>query len=67
MDKTVRKFTTLAAMKDDEYRGWAKLPASARLDVAAELSIAAYGLKDQSGNAPRLQRTLVHFQHKNVS
>ena len=63
MDKTIRKFASFDAMKAEEYRAWQTLPAAARLDVAAELSIMLYGLKEPSKNVPaRLQRTLVRLQ-----
>ena len=63
MDKTIRKYTSLEAMKTDEYRDWQKLQPHERLDAAAALSIAAYGLKEPSANvSTRLQRTLVHLQ-----
>ncbi len=61
MDKTIRKYTSLEAMKADEYRDWRMLSSSERLDAAAALSIEAYRLKDP--NAPtRLQRTLVRLK-----
>ncbi len=63
MDKTIRRYSSLDRMKDDEYRAWQKMSPRERLDAAAELSIAAYGMKEPSKNAPaRLQRTLVRLQ-----
>ncbi len=50
-------------MKADELRAWQKLSPLERLNAAAELSIAAYGIKESSKNVPaRLQRTLVRLQ-----
>jgi hypothetical protein len=60
MDKTIRKYSSLDAMKTDEYRAWQKMSPRERLDAAAELSIVAYGMKESPTNVPaRLQRTLV--------
>jgi hypothetical protein len=58
MDKTIRKYASLDAVKDDEYREWQALSAQARLDAAAELSRMQYQCDVQSG----LQRTLVRVQ-----
>ena len=63
MDKTVRKYSSLDAMKADEYRGWQNLLPRERLDAAAELSISAYGMKESPNSVPaRLQRTLVRLK-----
>jgi hypothetical protein len=62
MDKTIRRYTSLDEMKRDEYRDWQKMLPRERLDAAAELSIGAYGLKDQINVPARLQRTLVRLQ-----
>lgn len=63
MDKTIRRYSSLEAMKADEYREWQKLLPRERLDAAAELSIAAYCMKEPPKNVPaRLQRTLVRLQ-----
>jgi hypothetical protein len=35
MDKTIRKYDSLEAMKADEYRQWQKLTPRERLDAAA--------------------------------
>jgi hypothetical protein len=61
MDKTIRRYTSLDEMKRDEYREWQRLPAVARLNATAEISIGAYQLSDP--NVPtRLQRTLIRLQ-----
>ncbi len=62
MDKTIHRFASLDAMKAAEYREWQKMPAVARLDAAAELSIGAYRLKDPKNVPTRLQRTLIRLQ-----
>jgi hypothetical protein len=62
MDKTIRKYDSLEAMKADEYREWQKRTPGERLDAAAELSIAAFSPKESPLNVPaRLQRTLVRL------
>ena len=63
MDKTIRKYTSLDAMKAAELRDWQRLSGLERLDAAAELSVAAYQMKGSEGDVqPRLQRTLVHLR-----
>jgi hypothetical protein len=58
MDKTIRVFASLDEMKADEYRYWQSRPVHERMEAVAELSLAAYGLKDE----PRLERTLVQLE-----
>jgi len=48
MDKTVRKYESLEAMKADEYRQWQKRTPRERLEAAAELSLAALPAADRS-------------------
>jgi hypothetical protein len=67
MDKTLRRYKSFAAMKDDEYREWQALPAHVRLEAAWELSVMQYQWKeDQEGRGrdvqQGLQRTLVRVQ-----
>jgi hypothetical protein len=63
MDKTIRKYTSLEAMKTDELREWQRLPGYERLNAAFELSVAAYQIKGPEGYArPQFQRTLVHLR-----
>jgi hypothetical protein len=63
MDKTIRKYTNLDDIKDDEYREWQALPVHVRLNAAAELSSMQYQWKDQTRDVQsRLQRTLVCLQ-----
>jgi hypothetical protein len=62
MDKTVRKYDSLEAMKADEYRLWQRRTPRERLDAAAELSLAAFRPKESPQDVPvRLQRTLVRL------
>ena len=62
MDKTIHRYSSLEAMKADEYRAWQKLQPHERLAAAAELSMWAFSLKEQSSVPARLQRTLVRLQ-----
>ena len=63
MDKTLHKFTSLEEMKAAELRDWQKLPGYDRINAAADLSMAAFGLKGAgSGAQPEFQRTLVRLQ-----
>ena len=62
MDKAIRKYDSLDAMKADEYRAWQALPAHERMNAVAALTLETYRLKDPAVHVRRLQRTLVHFQ-----
>jgi hypothetical protein len=63
MDKTIRKYSSFAAAKDDEYREWQALSVQARLDAAGELSSMQFQWKEQKRDVQsRLQRTLVRIQ-----
>ena len=62
MDKVIRAFTSFDAMKADEYRDWQERPAHERMDAVAEITLAAYQMKEPAPDVRRLQRTLVHLQ-----
>jgi hypothetical protein len=62
MDKVIRKYSNLEALKSDEYREWQELPPHERLSAVKEITLAAYHLKEQPPNVRRIQRTLVHLQ-----
>jgi hypothetical protein len=62
MDKVIRKYASLGEMKADEYRDWRELPAHERMNAVAEISLAAYQMKEPTSDVRRLQRTLVHLQ-----
>jgi hypothetical protein len=62
MDKGIRIFESLEAMKADEYQDWQERPAHERMSAVAELTLAAYKLKEPTLDVRRLQRTLVHLQ-----
>ena len=62
MDKGIRVFESLEAMKVDEYQDWQERPTHERMSAVAELTLAAYKLKEPTLDVRRLQRTLVHLQ-----
>ncbi len=62
MDKVIREYTSLDALKADEYRDWQELPAQERMDAVVEITLAAYRMKGLTPDVRRLQRTLVHLQ-----
>jgi predicted transcriptional regulator len=54
MDKTIRKYSSFEAMKNDEYRERQALPQHARLDAAGELSRMQYQwMQDQKAEIDR--------------
>lgn len=58
----IRRYASLEAMKADEYDYWRQRPAHERMEAVTEITVEAYGLKDLSINASRLQRTIVHLK-----
>jgi hypothetical protein len=62
MEKVIRKYESLDAMKADEYREWQGRPAHERMRAVAEITLAAYRLKEPATDVRRLQRTLVHLE-----
>jgi hypothetical protein len=62
MDKVIRTFSSFDAMKADEYRDWQERPPHERMDAVAEITLAAYQMKEPAPDVRRLQRTLVHLQ-----
>jgi hypothetical protein len=62
MDKVIRKYSSLDAMKADEYRDWQQLPVHERMRAVVEITLAAYQMKGQTPDVRRLERTLVHLQ-----
>ncbi len=62
MDKTIRVYSSLKEMKADEYRYWQSRPAHERMSAVAEITRAAYALKEPSLDVRRLERTLVCLQ-----
>jgi hypothetical protein len=62
MDKSVRVYTSLEEMKADEYRYWQSRPVYERMDAVAEITRAAYAMKEVDPNVRRLQGTVVCLQ-----
>jgi hypothetical protein len=62
MDKTIRIYGSYKEMKADEYRYWQSRPVHERMSAVAELTRAAYSMKDSATDVQRLQRTLVCLQ-----
>jgi hypothetical protein len=66
MDKTIRSFTSLEAMKAEEYSDWQERPAHERMSAVSEMTLATYALKEPAPDVRRLQRTLVHLPRPGV-
>jgi len=64
MDKGITRYSSLKAMKSDEYRAWQCLPGSERIRAVMELNLDLYAMKGRVADAPRLQRTLICFQRR---
>jgi hypothetical protein len=64
VDKTIRRFKSLGAMKAAEYEVWQAVSARDRLTAVMDISIALYGLKGQAPNVRRLQGSLVRVQRR---
>lgn len=62
MDKTITRYTSLAAMKADEYRYWQGVPVRERIQAVSEITTELYGLTGRATDVPRLQRTLVRVE-----
>ncbi len=62
MEKVIRKYASLDALKADEYRDWQQLPVHERMKAVADITLAAYQMKEPAPDVRRLQRTLVHLQ-----
>ena len=62
MDKAIRRFSSLDAMKAEEYAYWQSRPAHERMTAILEITSALYERKERDASVPRIQRTLVHLQ-----
>lgn len=62
MNKIIRKFSNIDAMKAEEYRYWQSVSVSERLRAVWEITLEAYRLRGEIQDVPRLQRTLVRIQ-----
>lgn len=61
MNKVIKTFRSIQAMKADEYRNWQDRPAHERMTAVMEITLAAYQLKEHAPDVQRLQRTLVQL------
>jgi hypothetical protein len=64
MDKIIKRFSSLAMMKADEYASWRRVSLRERLRAVMDISNGLYGLKGQAPNVRRLQRSLVRIQRR---
>jgi hypothetical protein len=64
MDKRITRYSSLRAMKADEYRSWQRLPGSERIRAVMDLTLELYAMKGQAADAPRLQRTVICIQRR---
>jgi hypothetical protein len=62
MEKTIRVYSSHKEMKADEYRYWQSRPVHERMSAVAEITLAAYAMKESGPDVRRLQRTLVCLQ-----
>jgi hypothetical protein len=62
MDSNVRIYDSLKEMKADEYRYWQSRPVHERMSAVAEITLAAYAMKESASDVRRLQRTVVCLQ-----
>jgi hypothetical protein len=63
MDKTIRRYTDFEEMKVEEYRYWQSRPIHERVAAVSELTREQYAMRGEAPDEPRLQRTLVRFEH----
>ena len=61
MNKAIVTYASLDEKKDAELREWQALPAHERLRAVAEMTLAAWRMKEPSLDVPRMERTLVHL------
>jgi len=61
MNKAILTYASLDEIKAAELREWRALPAHERLCEVAEMTLAAWRMKEPLQDVARMQRTLVHF------
>ena len=64
MNKAIVTYSSFDEMKDAELREWQALPAHERMRAVAEMTVAAWRMKEPSLDVTRIQRTLVHLQRE---
>jgi hypothetical protein len=62
MDKIIRIYGSHKEMKADEYRYWQNRPVHERMSAVADLTLAAYAMKEPTRDVRRLQGTVVCLQ-----
>jgi hypothetical protein len=55
----IRRFSSFAAMKAEEYAYWQSRPSYERMDAVTELTADAYRQKDPEANVSRLRTTAI--------
>ena len=62
VDKRIKRYASLRAMKADEYRYWQNASVQERMQAVSEITREAYSLQGRVLDVPRLQRTLIRIQ-----
>jgi len=62
MNKTIRKFTSFQAVKDEEYRYWQSVPPAERIEAAFQHSVQMYRMKGIEPDGSALKRSLVRIE-----
>jgi hypothetical protein len=53
MDKRITRYSSLKAMKSDEYRSWQRLPGSERIRAVMDLNLDLYAMKGQAAGCTK--------------
>ncbi len=61
MNKAIVTYNSFDEMKAAELREWQALPAHERLRAVAEMTLAAWRLKEPTAEIPPMDKTLVHL------
>jgi hypothetical protein len=62
MDKTSRKFDSLEAMKDEEYRYWQSLTPAERFAAGHQFSVEGYRAYGYTADGAELKRVAVRIE-----
>ncbi len=62
MEMTARKFDSLEAMKDEEYRYWASRPASESFAIGHQMSVEGYRAYGYSTDGRELKTVARRFE-----
>jgi len=63
MEKTIRKFASFQAMKDEEYRYWQSVSPEERFAAGHELSVEGYREHGHSADGRELKTVARRLQH----